>query len=93
MNHADRLSVVDSHIERVPNQFGAHVGGHCPPHDPTEDIQHDGNEQEVRKRLHVGDVRDVQFVGSIGDELALDEIRRRPASRRVVMKALRRLAP
>ena len=43
-------------------------------HAPAPGIEHDGQEQEPRPGRDVGDVGDPELIGTLGNEVALDEI-------------------
>ncbi len=66
---------VECHVDRVDDQFNAHVRRHRRADDATaEHIEDDREEQEARRRRHVGDIGDPELVGRSGSELAVHQI-------------------
>jgi hypothetical protein len=72
----------DGHLERVDDEFFAHVLGHAPADDRAAVGVLDGREiQPALPGPEVGDVRDPEDVGASRAKLALDEILGDPDAR------------
>jgi hypothetical protein len=63
-------------VEGVADQVGAHVVGHrVPDHLAGLQVDHRGQTEPALACGHVGDVADQPFAGSLGGEVAADQIR------------------
>lgn len=65
-----------SHAQGVDDDVGLQIVPHRPADDPFGiDIHYRCQKQPALPSLDIGDVGDPEFVGSIGDEVSLDQIR------------------
>ncbi len=65
----------DGHLEGVEDEVGAEVIGDLPADDrPRVHVEDERHIQPARPRRHVRDVGDPQLVGSLRDEVAVDEV-------------------
>ncbi len=72
-----RLTGIQSLLERVQNEVGAHRIAHTPPNDAAgKDVDHEGDIQPALPSRNVGEVRDPQLVRPGGAELSIDPIQR-----------------
>ncbi len=75
MNHGARLSLMDRHLKGIEHELRTQMRRHRPPNDaPTKDVKHDGQEQEAAPCRDVRDIRHPKSVGSVGGEVAIDQI-------------------
>src|SRR6185437_16642961 len=65
----------DRVLEGVEHEFGAHVGGGAPAHDPAaEHVDDEGDVDGPRPGRHVGEVGDPELVGSGRGEVPVDQV-------------------
>jgi hypothetical protein len=65
------------HLEGLDHQFGPHVVGHGPAHDPSAvGVDHDGQIEPALPGAVLGDVSDPQSVRPVRGEVTLDKVRR-----------------
>ena len=94
MNDARWPAPVECHVERVDEQFSAHVLRHRPADDaPVENVENDRKEQDACHRRHVGDLGDPELVGCSNSELATRSGAGRASLSRFVVANALRLAP
>ncbi len=73
-----RLSVVESHVARVDDEFCSHVRGHRPTNDAAAQyVEYDRKKQETGHGWNVGDVCNLELIGGRGVELSVDQVGRR----------------
>jgi hypothetical protein len=66
----------ERHLQRIQSQFGTQVLSDLPAHDAAgADVLHEGGVHPARAGADVGDVRDPEAVWTIGEELALHQVR------------------
>lgn len=78
MNEAVEAGVlpsVNSHLHGVNGQVAAQRGRGLPSHDvATEHVDHEGEVDLAGVGLHVGEIGHPKSVGSLGNELAIDQV-------------------
>ena len=71
------IATPQRHLERIEDEVGAEVVGELPADDhPRVNVEDERDVQPALPRRHVGDVGEPQLVRSLGDEVALDQVRR-----------------
>lgn len=79
VNHVLGFAAEDCHVEGFENEFGAQMIGHRPTDNAAAvDVEIDRKVQKAGPRRNVGDVSDPDLIGTVGFELAIDEIGCRP---------------
>ncbi len=80
MNDVARPPLAPRHLERVEHEFGPKMIGHRPADNlAAPGVEHDGEVEEAARRRHEGDVGHPQLIRLGCREVAIDEVRRRPA--------------
>jgi hypothetical protein len=74
-------ALADGHVECTEDELGAQVAGGGPADDlAAPDIKHHGEIEEAGCRRNERDVCDPQLVRATGGEVAVHQVRRRPAA-------------
>ena len=80
MDHADRLALVNRHVERINYDLLSQIVHHRPTDDAaTKGIENDGKIEKTRPRRNIRYIRDPQPIDRLRVEVAIDEIRSRSA--------------
>src|SRR5271154_1106344 len=75
MNHVLRSTAEDRHFQRIEDEFGAEMIGHCPSDNAAAvNVEHDSQVEKPAPRWNVGDVCDPQLIWSVSAKLPIDEI-------------------
>jgi len=83
MNHGGRPPLPQRQVERLEHQFRAQVGFHRPADDSTtERVEHYRQVKKPGPGRDVSYIGDPQPIGRRGDEVAFDQVGRRPRARR-----------
>ena len=82
VDHAQRLPLVDGHLQGIQDQFRSQMVGHRPTDNSSaEGIDHHCQVQEPGPCSDIGYIGDPELVRPVGGEITLDQIGRRGFSR------------
>ncbi len=80
MNDVARPPLANRHLERVEHKVGPEMIGHRPADDlAAPGVEHDGKVEESARGRHEGDIGHPELVRRACLEVAIDQVRRRPA--------------